>query len=210
MKISTNKEVLNLSIASVGITYTKYDWNKEAGRGWSNVQPDPSSLTQEQCVALLSFRDELDEVEEQLGEANNVELWRERVVNSDRRNWDEFVPFMNFYCGVPELDGIPSAGVMQNMLRALPVTVVLVNGKPKLAARGEVPNLDIEFCRAYLMLGLLPPFYMVNFTYLPSDIEPMLLQACERTIELFEAKCSMKRSMIELIKENQQKIGKIH
>ncbi len=210
MKNKVSHDSYNLSIASVDIIYTKYDWSMEAGRGWSNVQPDPSSLTQEQCVALLAYRDELDEVVEQIGQANNVELWRERVVKSDRENWDEFVPFMNFYCDIPELEGGPSPGVMQNILRSLPITVVLVDGKPKLAARGECPNLDMEFCRAYILLGLLPPFCMVSFTYLPSDIEPVLIQACERSIALFEAKCSMKRSMLALVKENQRNIGDIN
>ncbi len=210
MKNKESNEASQLSVASVGITYTKFHWGEHAFRGWSSVTPDPSGLTQAQCVALLAYREELDEVKEQIGEVNNVELWRERVVNSDRENWDEFMPLMNFYCDIPELEGGPSPGAMQNILRPLPITVVLVEGKPKLAARGEYPNLDMEFCRAYMLLGLLPPFCMVNFTYLPSDIESMLLTACERSIDVFEAKCSMKRSMLALVQENQRKQGKMH
>lgn len=203
MKKKEITDAKELKVASIDITYTKFDWDKEApGGGWSIVHPDTSSLTQQQCITLLAYRDEIEEAVDEIGQANNVELWRERVSKSDRQHWDEFCPIMNFYCDIPDLDGNPSPNAMQNIVRLLPVMVVSVNGKPKLTASGEYPNMDLEFCRAYILLGFLPPFSMVNFTYVHQNIEPLLLSGCERSVELFEMKCTLKRSMLTLIKES--------
>lgn len=202
MKNQTHKDPMNLSVLAVNIVRTKYDWNTHEGDGWSIVLPDPSALSRAQCMAILDSRSELEDCQKELGSANNDDLWRYFVVGSDKFHVDDFRPILDFYYDIPALEDNPSPSVMQHRLRSLPVVIVLVDGEPKLAVNEDVKNVSMEICWAYTLLGFLPPFIAIDIPESVLEIEPFILSACERTIEIVEFRCAFKREIVERLKES--------
>lgn len=179
-----------LNGASIEISFTPYDWTGQQYHNWSVVQPDPSSLTREQCHNILISRDDISGTRrEVLDKTGNIELWRSEVLCSDKTHWDEFYPVLNYYADIPETYQQVSASVMQARLRHTPIAVVQFDDTYKLVACAGYPNMALEFCRAYVLLGYLPPFSMINFALPHSKLEPELICACQRTIELVQMQC---------------------
>lgn len=187
-----------LNGASIGLTFTPCDWEKADQTNWSLVLPDPSSLTRLQCISILASRDELGEDQrELLDKTGNIELWREAVLNSDRTHWDAFSPVLNYYSDIPHRGQKDTACAMQSRLRHTPIVVVKIDNTYKLSACADYPNMALEFCRAYWLLGYLPPFAMIDLSQPHGPVEPELIRACQRTIELVQRQCTTLASALD-------------
>lgn len=187
---------MRLNGTTVELSYTPMDWDSRDEPYWSIVYPDPSGLRQRDCIGILTERNEVDTVREIILHNGNIVSWHEAVLRSDEQHWDEFRPVLNYHSDIPDIEQGLTPAVMQYRLRDLPIVVVKVGETYKLAACTEYPNMDLEFCRAYMRLGFLPPFTMINVTLPHCAIEPELMIACKRTIELVEMQCATRRSLL--------------
>lgn len=188
-----NKAHLNGS--SIDITSTRYNWDVDLYQDIQWVSPNVSDLTKSECVAILSYRDE--------GlKTDNINVLRYDVARSDEQHWDEFYPCGDSYhCDIPDTRLRQTPEVMQGILRHSPIIVLKLDGKLVLAASQEYPNMELEFCRAYMKLGFLPPLSMINFSLPHGDVEPDLISACMRTVEVYEGLCKNTRTTLNSIKE---------
>lgn len=192
-----NKKSTDLSVLAVGVTATQFDWEKYTDKEWTLILPDPSSLSISECMSILNVRDELDDLRQQLCDTDNANLWRYEVIESDEKNKEDFRPLFDLYFDIPTRQGLPTPAVMQQMLRHLPVAVVDVNGEVKLTITQELLDPPMFLCWSYIILGYLPPFSTIEVPDTLGEIDPYLLKVCNKTIELFECRCALKREMID-------------
>jgi hypothetical protein len=121
------------------------------------------------------------------GDFGDIEDWRETCRASIDENMSDYEPLMSYYYPLPGLQIDPAEG--QRIVRAeTSCVLVTVNEETVLALAGGGMDLSWDICRAYVLLGMLPP---VHFCDLPefaglrlTDGNKQTLEACKRSCEL--------------------------
>lgn len=190
-----------LNVWSIDITRTQYNWDIDIHQDIEQIYPHVWNLTKSECQAILAYREDDSRL---ISASSDIELLRHNVASSDKQHWDEFNPCGDsFFCEIPDMRSRRSPEVMQSILRNSPIIVVKLNDRFVLAPCQDYPNIELEFCRAYVTLGYLPPLSMINFSKPHSELEPELIAACLRTVEVYERLCAQTRSTLEAITSKQ-------
>ena len=90
-----------------------------------------------------------------------------------------------------------SPNEMQQKLRGLPVAVVQMGSQIKLAITQELIDPPLMLCWAYVLIGFLPPIMTIELLDLYSRIDPFILNACQRTIDVVSFQCYVKTQTID-------------
>jgi hypothetical protein len=161
------------------------EWTLQQCRAWlddigySRPDPDPWTMNRAELLAFLadsgiddglSGKDE-DDIRYAVisavnaGDADGLDDWRERVQERMQDEPDRYTPMMSYYYPLPELKNkwsSPEAAQAHQELYGGPVCVALVGDEPVLALTGGGMDLSPEICRAYMLLGYLPPVHFAG------------------------------------------------
>jgi hypothetical protein len=169
------KPVEDLSCAAILVEPVNYDWSEGYGDRWDLVYPDVSDWVLQQCKQWL------DDIGHDYPDPNpwgmdrdglvafladsGIDDWRECVRERMHDEPDRYTPMMSYFYPLHELKyrwPAPEAAQAHLELYGGPVCVALVGDEPVLALTGGGMDLSPEICRAYMLLGYLPPAHFAG------------------------------------------------
>ena len=107
----------------------------------------------------------------------------------------------NSYYELPESRRL-SPEVIQARLRGISVCAITKEGRVLISTTGVGADFHFSICEAFVRLGYLPPFDVVERAYgLAFEGHPVVLQACLRTVELYSETCSKLTSWLVSIND---------
>jgi hypothetical protein len=161
------------------------DWTLQQCRAWlddigyDRPDPDPWTMDRAKLLAFLAdsgIDDDFSGADEDTirgavisavnsEDADGLDAWREFVQDRMQDQPDRYGPVMNYHYPLPEFK---YSGLGEREAQAIleqhggPVTLALVGGEPVLALTGGGMDLSPEICRAYMLLGYLPPVHFAG------------------------------------------------
>lgn len=168
--------VKDLSAAAVDAKPVDFDWSEGYGETWDIVLPNTYSWTKEECLSWIDG-ESLELSDLLLDDDAELDAIREKIRERMDEDSDRFTPVMSYYYPLPGLSmkAEDAQTILDNSSCAL--AVVLVGDEPVMALTGGGMDFSWDICRAYMLLGFLPPTH-----FQPPEMGGMKLDARTRWV----------------------------
>ena len=152
------------------------------GMGYESLREFLGSDADESCedFSETELRDVILDSEEVL------DAWREFVAEKIQEDSDSFTPMMSYYYPLPYFGRMDPSTAQTKLIGSGSAIVAIVAGETVLALAGGGMDLSWDICRAYMLLGYLPPVYFCElpaYADLPRDAS-WIISGCLRSIEV--------------------------